>query len=290
MLNLFHFSSCVVGVFVLYEFSPMVVQYTESRRWALDTSLLPLRPQNRDLTIRQRRRQWKRRWKIDFESFTTFPHLYKVTQLLERREVRLELKRGDRVRFRERKWNLSPCRSRSQVNSKFGPFTFQLCRDGKEIYKKVWCTCSCCFAWRCRRRRSFVRSLMTLVHGRPLLGVKVKENLVLVVVLVLRQLGTSQVNSELPGPLYQNEVKCTAIDVEMIFHSHTNKTHFHKKGCALGLILKVRVFGTRKGLNFSPLFFSILGPLCISSLEFVLLSEVYLLVRRGFSFVFFLLF
>ena len=32
----------------------------------------------------------------------------------------------------------------------------------------------------------------------------------------------------------------------MIFHSHANKTHFHKKGCALSLILKVRVFGTRK--------------------------------------------
>ena len=31
----------------------------------------------------------------------------------------------------------------------------------------------------------------------------------------------------------------------MIFHSHANKTHFHKKGCALGLILKVRGFGTR---------------------------------------------
>ena len=49
-----------------------------------------------------------------------------------------------------------------------------------------------------------------------------------------------------PGPLYQNEVKCSAFDMEMIFHSHANKTHFHKKGCALGLILKVRVFGTRK--------------------------------------------
>ena len=46
--------------------------------------------------------------------------------------------------------------------------------------------------------------------------------------------------------LYQNEVKCSAFDMEMIFHSHANKTHFHKKGCALGLILKVRVFGTRK--------------------------------------------
>ena len=31
----------------------------------------------------------------------------------------------------------------------------------------------------------------------------------------------------------------------MIIHSHANKTHFHKKGGALGLILKVRVFGTR---------------------------------------------
>ena len=34
--------------------------------------------------------------------------------------------------------------------------------------------------------------------------------------------------------------------MEMIFHSHENKTHFHKKGCAFGIILKVRVFGTRK--------------------------------------------
>ena len=32
----------------------------------------------------------------------------------------------------------------------------------------------------------------------------------------------------------------------MIFHSHASKIHFRKKGCALGLILKVRVFGTRK--------------------------------------------
>ena len=32
----------------------------------------------------------------------------------------------------------------------------------------------------------------------------------------------------------------------MIFHAHANKTHFHKKGCALSLILEVRVFGTWK--------------------------------------------
>ena len=43
--------------------------------------------------------------------------------------------------------------------------------------------------------------------------------------------------------------KCSAFDMEMIFHSHANKTLFHNKSCALGLILKVRVFGTRKRPN-----------------------------------------
>jgi len=32
------------------------------------------------------------------------------------------------------------------------------------------------------------------------------------------------------GPMYQNEVKCSAFDMEMTFHSHANKTHFHEKG------------------------------------------------------------
>ena len=45
--------------------------------------------------------------------------------------------------------------------------------------------------------------------------------------------------------MYQNEVKCSAFDMEGIVHSHANETHFDKKGCALGLILKVRVFGTQ---------------------------------------------
>ena len=48
-----------------------------------------------------------------------------------------------------------------------------------------------------------------------------------------------------PGPLFQNEGRCSAFDMEIIFHSHANKTHFHKKGCAPSLILKVRGFGTR---------------------------------------------
>ena len=49
-----------------------------------------------------------------------------------------------------------------------------------------------------------------------------------------------------PGPLFQNDGRCSASDMEIIFHFHANKTHFHKKGCAPSLILKVRVFGTRK--------------------------------------------
>ena len=34
--------------------------------------------------------------------------------------------------------------------------------------------------------------------------------------------------------------------MEIIFHSHANKTHFHKEGCARGLTLKVKVLGTQK--------------------------------------------
>ena len=33
------------------------------------------------------------------------------------------------------------------------------------------------------------------------------------------------------GPLYQDKVKASAFDMEMIFHCQPNKTPFHKKGC-----------------------------------------------------------
>ena len=49
-----------------------------------------------------------------------------------------------------------------------------------------------------------------------------------------------------PGSLFQKKGRCSAFDMEIIFHFHANKTHFHKKGCAPSLILKVRIFGTRK--------------------------------------------
>ena len=43
----------------------------------------------------------------------------------------------------------------------------------------------------------------------------------------------------------------------VIFPSQANKTHFHKKGGALGLISKVRVFGTRKGPICFPSLFTV---------------------------------
>ena len=44
----------------------------------------------------------------------------------------------------------------------------------------------------------------------------------------------------------QSEAKCEAIDMKMIFNYDANKTHFHNKGFALNLVLKVSFFGTRK--------------------------------------------
>jgi len=51
-----------------------------------------------------------------------------------------------------------------------------------------------------------------------------------------------------PKKTGSSHLKCSAFDKGMIFHSHANKTHFHKKGSVLGLILKVRVFGLGNGL------------------------------------------
>ena len=76
-----------------------------------------------------------------------------------------------------------------------------------------------------------------------------------------------------PKPLYQNEV-----NVEMIIHSNANKTHFHTKGCALGLILKVRIFGSQKwsickrwlpSLNLFSVFFVIYIGDYVQAITFV---------------------
>ena len=45
---------------------------------------------------------------------------------------------------------------------------------------------------------------------------------------------------------FQNEAKCETFVVKMSFNYDANKTHFHNKGFALSLVLKVKLFGTRK--------------------------------------------
>ena len=45
-----------------------------------------------------------------------------------------------------------------------------------------------------------------------------------------------------PGPPYQKEVKCSAFNVEMFFLFSYKYNSFPKKGFAVGLILKVRVW------------------------------------------------
>ena len=45
---------------------------------------------------------------------------------------------------------------------------------------------------------------------------------------------------------FQNEAKCETFVVKMSFNYDANKTHFHNKGFALSLVLKVNLFGTRK--------------------------------------------
>lgn len=42
------------------------------------------------------------------------------------------------------------------------------------------------------------------------------------------------------------KARCKALVMKMIFYSHGSKTHAHKKGFALSLVLKVRDFVTQK--------------------------------------------
>ena len=47
---------------------------------------------------------------------------------------------------------------------------------------------------------------------------------------------------------FQSEAKCEAIDMKMSLNYDANKTHFHNKGFALSLVLKVRILELGKGL------------------------------------------
>ena len=60
----------------------------------------------------------------------------------------------------------------------------------------------------------------------PLALMKVKGSTIIPTEVILPRLRTIGLFRVPPGPLYQNEVKCSALDMEVIFYSHANKTHF----------------------------------------------------------------
>ena len=133
---------------------------------------------NRDLRIRQRRRHWKCSWKLDFVSFETFAPLYQVTQLLESRKLRLEMKRRNRVRVqRESKiYRLAVSVLKSTQNSVTSPRS--CAGTAKECTKKCDARAELLFNLlirrivfrrsRCCPRRTFVRSLIYILRARLL--------------------------------------------------------------------------------------------------------------------------
>ena len=67
--------------------------------------------------------------------------------------------------------------------------------------------------------------------------------------VVFDRLSSTCINSPFPScpkPPFQSEAKYEAIVMKMISYSHASKTHFHKRGFALSLVLKTRYFGTRR--------------------------------------------
>ena len=84
------------------------------------------------------------------------------------------------------------------------------------------------------------------------------------------------------GPLYQNEIKCLAFDMEMILHCRANKTHFHKKVCALDLISKVRVLELGSGLLENDVWYSFTRIAKILAVKYI--TVVPLLNTKNFSF------
>ena len=78
---------------------------------------------------------------IDFRSFKTFSPLYQVTQLLERRDVRLELKRGDRVRFQREKVKFISSLLLFSSQLKTWSFHVVVVQGRQRNVQKAWCKC-----------------------------------------------------------------------------------------------------------------------------------------------------
>ena len=129
-----------------------------------------------DLTIRKRRRPWKRSWKIDSVSRQAISRLSKVVRLVKRREFMLELKREGHARVQSETVEFIALPFPSSKKLKIWSFHVVVVQGRlRNVQKSVICTCKvvvlltkpiaflrcrCRCRCRCRRRsrRCFVRS------------------------------------------------------------------------------------------------------------------------------------
>ena len=90
---------------------------------------------------------------------------------------------------------------------------------------------------------------MLAISERTCLSSHLSRALVELVEVVRMSCGFFRSNRPFPSSRkshFQSEAKCEAIDMKMIFNYYANISHFHNKGFALSLVLKLRFFGTRK--------------------------------------------
>ena len=95
----------------------------------------------------QRLRHWKLRKKNDLASSETFSPLHRVTQLLlESKEVRLELKKGDSLRLQKERVKFIALRSHSKSTQNLVISRHSCARMAKHVQQSVMYFQSYCFA------------------------------------------------------------------------------------------------------------------------------------------------
>ena len=97
----------------------------------------------RELKQQRRRRLRKRHIKSGLALLQTLSHLFQLVQLAKCWQILLEQnsKRLYQSSGKEKEIKVNILYSRPRKNVKLRTFTLWSCSDGKEMYKKEWCTC-----------------------------------------------------------------------------------------------------------------------------------------------------
>ena len=95
----------------------------------------------RELKQQQRRRPWKRQLKSEVAQLQIFSRLFHLVQFVKYWQFVLDLNSKRLIEGTENEREVVVLCSRPPQNVKLGSFTSKSCNDGKEMYKKAWCTC-----------------------------------------------------------------------------------------------------------------------------------------------------